>query len=394
MLAAILMTLAAANVPRIDVAFALDTTGSMGDEIDVVKEKIVDIARNISAGQPRPDVRFGIVAYRDRGDAYLTKAFPFSREIADVQKALRTLDANGGGDEPEAVAEGLYAAVHELQWDFSKKTARMIFLIGDAGPHEYKDGKDWRKVTSEAAEKGITISVIGCSGLSPAGERVFEKIARMADGQMMHLTYTRVARANSLSANLLLSIHHDAVPDRFIERWEYNGKRQGFSDRFKGHSIFVSNDNIDPKDSLLFGSMLGQQLKARGLHYTPHYTESFMGRWRRVLLDADSGVYRYDTLVVLKDTQMPAVLLEAGSIVNRDEELALASPERQQLISAAVVDAVDSFCAAQSRKPTLQIARRPKSTHVPSANSRKRGRDRTANSGGVTPISRSLVDIH
>jgi len=196
MLAALLLTLAAANVPRIDVAFALDTTGSMGDEIDVVKEKIVDIARNISAGQPRPDVRFGIVAYRDRGDAYLTKAFPFSREIADVQKTLRSLDANGGGDEPEAVAEGLYAAVHELQWDFAKDTARMIFLIGDAGPHQYPDGKDWRKVTSEAAEKGITISVIGCSGLSASGERVFEKIARMADGQMTHLTYTRVARAS------------------------------------------------------------------------------------------------------------------------------------------------------------------------------------------------------
>jgi Mg-chelatase subunit ChlD len=196
MLAALLLTLAAANVPRIDVAFALDTTGSMGDEIDVVKEKIVDIARNISAGQPRPDVRFGIVAYRDRGDAYLTKAFPFSREIADVQKTLRSLDANGGGDEPEAVAEGLYAAVHELQWDFAKGTARMIFLIGDAGPQQYADGKDWRKVTSEAAEKGITISVIGCSGLSASGERVFEKIAKMADGQMMHLTYTRVARAS------------------------------------------------------------------------------------------------------------------------------------------------------------------------------------------------------
>lgn len=195
MIPAILVMLAAANVPRIDVAFALDTTGSMGDEIDVVKEKIVDIARNISAGQPRPDVRFGIVAYRDRGDAYVTKAFPFSREIADVQKTLRTLDANGGGDEPESVAEGLYAAVHELQWDYSRNTARMIFLIGDAGPHEYPDGKDWQKVTSEAAEKGITISVIGCSGLNPKAERVFQRIARMADGQFMHLTYTRVARA-------------------------------------------------------------------------------------------------------------------------------------------------------------------------------------------------------
>src|SRR6267143_1660406 len=143
----------------------------MGDEIDVVKEKIVDIARNVSAGQPRPDVRFGIVAFRDRGDAYVTKAFSFSREIADVQKTLRSLTAEGGGDEPEAVAEGLHAAVHELEWDFSKDTARMIFLIGDAGPQQYRDGKDWRKVTSEAAEKGITISVIACSGLSPAGAR-------------------------------------------------------------------------------------------------------------------------------------------------------------------------------------------------------------------------------
>ncbi|TMA11423.1 MAG: VWA domain-containing protein [Deltaproteobacteria bacterium] len=101
---AVLLLVAAANVPRIDVAFALDTTGSMGDEIDVVKEKIVAIARNVSAGQPRPDVRFGIVAFRDRGDAYVTKAFPFSREIADVQKTLRSLDAEGGGDEPESVA--------------------------------------------------------------------------------------------------------------------------------------------------------------------------------------------------------------------------------------------------------------------------------------------------
>jgi hypothetical protein len=70
------------------------------------------------------------------------------------------------------------------------------------------------------------------------------------------------------------------------------------------HSIFVSDDNLDPKDGLLFGSMLGQQLKARGLQYTPHYTEKFMGRWQRTLLDADAGVYRYDTLFVLKKTQM------------------------------------------------------------------------------------------
>ncbi len=203
-------------------------------------------------------------------------------------------------------------------------------------------------------------------------------VLMVSEGRANKSLYARVARANELSANLLLSIHHDAVPDRFLEKWEYNGKKEAFSDRFKGHSIFVSDDNLDPKDSLLFGSMLGQQLKARGLQYTPHYTESFMGRWRRTLLDADAGVYRYDTLFVLKKTQVPAALLEAGSIANRDEELLMASPERQQLISAAVVDAVDSFCVTQSNKPALQIAQRSKARHGLSAHSHRRTRERTA----------------
>lgn len=219
-------------------------------------------------------------------------------------------------------------------------------------------------------------------------------VLMVTDGRANQSLYARVARANDLSANLLLSIHHDSVPDKFLEKWDYNGKRKTFSDRFKCHSIFVSDDNIDPKDSLLFGSILGQQLKARGLQYTPHYTESFMGRWKRVLLDAIVGVYRYDTLFVLKKTQMPAVLLEAGSIANRDEELEMASPERQQLISAAVVDAVDRFCAAQSDKPALQIAKRSKARHVLSAHSHRRARERTANATPPTPVVHSIIDMH
>ena len=219
-------------------------------------------------------------------------------------------------------------------------------------------------------------------------------VLMVTDGRANQSLYARVARANDLSANLLLSIHHDSVPDKFLEKWDYNGKRKTFSDRFKGHSIFVSDDNIDPKDSLLFGSILGQQLKARGLQYTPHYTESFMGRWKRVLLDAIAGVYRYDTLFVLKKTQMPAVLLEAGSIANRDEELEMASPERQQLISAAVVDAVDRFCAAQSDKPALQIAKRSKARHVLSAHSHRRSRESTANATPPTPVVHSIIDMH
>ena len=218
-------------------------------------------------------------------------------------------------------------------------------------------------------------------------------VLMVSEGRANKSLYARVARANELSANLLLSIHHDAVPDRFLEKWDYNGKPETFSDRFKGHSIFVSDSNADPKDSLLFGSMLGQQLKTRGLQYTPHYTESFMGRWQRALLDADAGVYRYDTLFVLKKTQMPAVLLEAGSIANRDEELTMASPERRRLISAAVVAAVDSFCVAQSHKPALQIAQHSKATRALLAHSHRRVRARTA-AATIAPVAQPNLGMH
>jgi N-acetylmuramoyl-L-alanine amidase len=169
----------------------------------------------------------------------------------------------------------------------------------------------------------------------------------------------RVARANRSHADLLLSIHHDSVPDSFLEKWEYNGEDHYFSDRYKGHSIFVSYDNRDRKGSLLFARLLGTALKSRGLQYTPHYTERIMGHRRRELLDPEAGVYRYDKLIVLKDTQMPAVLLEAGSIINREEELLLGAVERQSLISAGVLEAVESFCKERQPRGSERVARRP-----------------------------------
>jgi N-acetylmuramoyl-L-alanine amidase len=159
----------------------------------------------------------------------------------------------------------------------------------------------------------------------------------------------RVLRANAMPADLLLSIHHDSVPEMFKEAWELDAQKNWYSDRFKGHSIFVSYDNGQRSRSVAFARLLGQQLKTRGLQYTPHYTNSFMGRWRRELVDADAGVYRYDQLIVLRATRMPAVLLEGGSIVNREEELAMGSAERRALIAAAVVDAVEGFCATHAR---------------------------------------------
>ncbi|MEJ2377068.1 MAG: N-acetylmuramoyl-L-alanine amidase [Pseudolabrys sp.] len=178
----------------------------------------------------------------------------------------------------------------------------------------------------------------------------FDKTVLMVTGGNARRTlYLRMAHANRLSADLFLSIHHDSVPDKFYKKWEFNGAPHIYNDQFKGYSIFVSDRNVDRDASLEFGSILGNELHARGLQYTPHYTAPFMGHNRHKLLDDKAGVYRYDALFVLSRSHVPAVLLEAGSIVNRHEELALASPARQKLIGAAVVDAVDTFCLAQVR---------------------------------------------
>ena len=134
------------------------------------------------------------------------------------------------------------------------------------------------------------------------------------------------------------------------EEWEFEAQKNTFSDRFRGHSLFVSAGNRHYAASLVFGRILGRELKTRGLDYTPHYTMGMMGPWRRTLVDASAGVYRYDQLIVLRTAHMPAVLLEAGSIIHREEELLLASTEHQTVIAASILDAVERFCALRSQR--------------------------------------------
>jgi N-acetylmuramoyl-L-alanine amidase len=218
-------------------------------------------------------------------------------------------------------------------------------VVVDVGHTVEKPGADSaRGVTEYAFNLQLANEVL--QGLVDAG---FDEAVRLITSTPpWRGLVERAEHANSAHADLFISIHHDSVPDNLLDTWEYEGQQRQFSDRFKGYAVFVSNENGDHKGSLAFGHFLGQELQARGLHYTPHYTLPLMGKRRHELIDADSGVYRYDQLVVLRKTRMPAVLLEAGSIINRDEELELASPERRTLTSAAIVAAVENFCASRA----------------------------------------------
>ncbi len=166
----------------------------------------------------------------------------------------------------------------------------------------------------------------------------------LTEGKARRSLVKRVDAANDLKANLFLSIHHDSVPTKFLQEWEFEGKKRGFSDRFSGYSVFVSRRNPDFKTSLAFAELLAREIKAFGLPYAEQYSQPIMGRHRHPLLNKETGVYSYDELIVLRKTRMPAVLLEAGSIINRGEELDMASPERRNIISSGVVAAVKQFC--------------------------------------------------
>src|ERR1700754_2314323 len=124
----------------------------------------------------------------------------------------------------------------------------------------------------------------------------------VTEGKARPSLATRVARANKKGADLFLSIHHDSVPDIYAERWEFGGKKSHFSDLFGGYSVFVSKLNPQFGATLRFARLLGNQMAANDLQFARQYDQWFMGKFQRELLDIEAGVYRYDALIVLKNT--------------------------------------------------------------------------------------------
>src|ERR1700738_5330023 len=125
---------AAVAKPTVEVAFVLDTTGSMGGLIEGAKRKIWSIATAIVDTNPDADIRMGLVAYRDIGDDYVTKKVELTRDIQDLYANLLELKARGGGDWPESVNEALDVAVNKMQWTDGSDARRIVFLVGDAPP--------------------------------------------------------------------------------------------------------------------------------------------------------------------------------------------------------------------------------------------------------------------
>jgi hypothetical protein len=173
--------------PRVELVFALDTTGSMSGLIEGAKRKIWSLASFVAQGQPTPELRIGLIGYRDVGDAYVTRLSDLDDDLDRVYQRLRAFRADGGGDTPEHVGRALHEAVHRMSWSPEAEVVKVVYLVGDAPAHtDYRDGFDYARAARTAASKGIQIHAVRC-GNDDQTETMWRQVARLGKGQYMSI---------------------------------------------------------------------------------------------------------------------------------------------------------------------------------------------------------------
>jgi CarboxypepD_reg-like domain/von Willebrand factor type A domain/Secretion system C-terminal sorting domain len=169
-----------------DIAFVVDATGSMGDEIQYLQAELQDVIGGLSGKNKGIDLNLGAVFYRDHGDEYLTRHLDFGRDLAALTQFIKQQSAGGGGDFPEAVDDALTTALDSLHWDAGAR-AKILFLILDAPPHD--EAKDRVKtLVIRAASMGIRMVPVVCSGIDKSTEYLMRSIALATNGSYVFLT--------------------------------------------------------------------------------------------------------------------------------------------------------------------------------------------------------------
>jgi len=180
--------------PQIEVCFVLDTTGSMGGLIEGAKQKIWSIANEMISAKSTPELKLGLIGYRDRGDEYVVKSFQLTDDIDSIYAHLRDFKADGGGDEPESVNEALAEAIEKMPWSQDRKVLKIIFLVGDAPPHmDYADGPKYPGLCRVAAKKDLIINTVQCGSIA-ATTPIWKEIAKSSEG-----SYAAIAQSGGVA---------------------------------------------------------------------------------------------------------------------------------------------------------------------------------------------------
>jgi Mg-chelatase subunit ChlD len=180
--------------PRIEVCFVLDTTGSMGGLIEGAKQKIWSIANDMISAKPTPDLKVGLIGYRDRGDEYVVRSFGLTDDIDAIYGHLHDFEAGGGGDTPESVNEALDEAINKMKWSADRDVLKIVFLVGDAPPHmDYADGPRYSDLCRIAARKDLIINTVQCGNIAETTP-IWKEIARLSEG-----SYAAIAQSGNMA---------------------------------------------------------------------------------------------------------------------------------------------------------------------------------------------------
>lgn len=170
---------------QLDLALVIDTTGSMGDELEFLKTEVDSIVESVNRMFPNVDQRYSLITYRDNGDEYVVRTFDFTPSLNDFRRQLDQQSAAGGGDFPEAMDTALKSA-GQLAWR-KGNVARVMFLVGDAPPHD-ENIETALEAVDGLRSLGVRIYPVGASGVETTAQIVMRTSALLTMGQYLFLT--------------------------------------------------------------------------------------------------------------------------------------------------------------------------------------------------------------
>lgn len=301
--------------PKIEVVFVLDTTGSMSGLISAAKEKIWSIASTMAQAKTAPEIKMGLVAYRDRGDQYVTKLTDLSSDLDSVYAKLMDFKAAGGGDGPESVNQALYEAVHKISWSQDEDTYKVVFLVGDAPAHmDYQDDVKYPDTINIAGHKGIVINAIQ-SGNNRGATRNWQRIAALGQGN-----YFQVGQSGNAVA---IATPYDD------EMAELSGKMDGtriyygtVEDKRKQEAKVAASSKLQA------GSSKASQARRATFNASVSGKNNFLGE-KELVDEVSSGALSLDSVA---EAELPAEL-KAMKPAAREAYVVEKAEEREELHS-------------------------------------------------------------
>jgi hypothetical protein len=200
--------------------FLLDATGSMGDEIGRLKATIDQVAADVAALPGEPDARFAFTLYRDEGDLFVTTSYDFTSNLEAFRGALATVVADGGGDYPEALEEGLAEALSGPAWRDPATTLQLMFLVADAPPRlDRQVPVDYPASIRDAVSRGIKVFPIASSESDDQAEMVFRQIALATGARFVFLSYGAAGAATGASSDITPIDYEEMSLDSLVVRF-------------------------------------------------------------------------------------------------------------------------------------------------------------------------------